>query len=238
MVLANLCSPPPNTSAPHQNPHATKETCLNAETIQLGPADPPTQNKQTTLSPSHPQFQLSILTRLMASYHNNGHRKLDRQFVGKENKMQNREEWYDSVTITVKTNPLWPPSLSHSPSQPYLMVSWRCCSIAHPLESYPARRGQRWLAQTYRRFKIPPKYHPRSPEKRAWNPDEIKYSQPTSCRWREPDIPEAFTSSACLCWHLARPLRPPEVPRAHRVEVETRAPNHYYWLLEKSLKPS
>ena len=41
----------------------------------------------------------------------------------------------DSVTIIIKTNPLWTPSLSHPPSQsPSLMISWRRCSIAHLLE--------------------------------------------------------------------------------------------------------
>ena len=36
---------------------------------------------------SYPRFQVSILTRVIASCHNNAHRKLDRQVVSKENQI-------------------------------------------------------------------------------------------------------------------------------------------------------
>ena len=87
MVLGNLNSPTPGPSASYTNPSTTKENLPQYTTINLAPADLPTQNIQTTCSLSHTQFQLSILTRLKVSYHNNNHLKLDYQLVSKENKM-------------------------------------------------------------------------------------------------------------------------------------------------------
>ena len=42
------------------------------------------------------------------------------------------------MTITIKTNPLWTSSLLHPLLHPpSLMISWRRCSIAHPLKPTP-----------------------------------------------------------------------------------------------------
>ena len=67
MVLANLCSPLSSTSAPHQNPHATKETCLSAVTKTTGTgssihADHKHHAPRATL-----RFQPSFLTGLQVS---------------------------------------------------------------------------------------------------------------------------------------------------------------------------
>ena len=190
-----------------------KKPCLNTGTQSPGPADPPTQTPATR-SPSHPRFQPTFQTRLKASWPQQNHRKLDHQLVSKENKIVDvRKDDEDSVTITVKTNPLWIPSWSHPPSQsPSLMISWRRCSIAHPREPYPARRGQRWLVQTHRCFKIPPKIHPLAHLRKLWNRVEIKYSHPTSCRKREPDIPEAFSLSPLSLLASGTPTRSSQSP--------------------------
>ena len=102
---------PPLPSSGHKCPPSEssrdkRKPCLNTGTThwdrQIRPHSHDKHAPRAT-----PRFQSTSFTRLMMSRPQQNHGKLDHQLVSKENKIVDvRKEDKDSVTITVKTNPL------------------------------------------------------------------------------------------------------------------------------------